>query len=176
MDATVTAPPTNVATTKRPIWLSILAVLYLILGIVTFLPQFYYLLYFVGLVTPSPHADILGQIWYWYGHNIDTAALKTDSGTATGAIEDAFMLGPLYITTFFGLWGLRPWARTIGFITAGGGFYAIMYFILTYSIDHVASVKDLLFFWPTILPYAALPVWLATALIVRRKLFPIPTD
>src|SRR5579883_2550669 len=86
------ATQTATAQRNRPIWLGILAVLYMLLGIVTAIPQFYYVLYYANLVTASPHANLLGQIWYWYATNVDTGALSRDSGTMAGALEDAFML------------------------------------------------------------------------------------
>jgi hypothetical protein len=166
--AVATAAPT---VRQRPIWLSILAVLYVLLGIVTGIPQLYYIFYYAGLVTASPHANILGQIWYWYGTQVDTGALSRDSGTMAGALLDAFFLAPLYVASGIGLWGRRTWARPVGLITGGGALYAILYFILTYSLDHLRSVTDLLTFWATTLPYLALPVWLLTTLLVRRDLF-----
>jgi len=166
---------TSTATTqgKRPIWLSILAVLYMLLGIVTAIPQLYYVFYYAHLVTASPHANLLGQVWYWYGTNVDTGALSLDSGTMTGALEDAFMLGPLYFITGLGLWQLRSWVRLVGIFTAGGALYAILYFILTYTLDHLASVTDVVTFWATTLPYLALPIWLLVTLLTRKDLFTI---
>ena len=171
MATSVPTPAPFSTTAKRPIWLSILAILYLVLGIVTAIPQLYYVFLYAHLVTASPHANLLGQIWYWYGTSVDTGALSRDSGTMAGALEDAFFLGPLYIASGIGLWGRQAWVRAVGFITAGGGFYAILYFVLTYTLDNATSVKDVLFFWVTVLPYMALPVWLAAALLTRKSLF-----
>lgn len=157
--------------TKFPIWLGVLATLYLLLGIVTAIPQLYYVFYYANLVQASPHANILGQIWYWYGTQVDTGALSKDSGTMAGALEDAFFLGPLYLATGIGLWRRFSWVRPVGFITAGGGFYAILYFVLTYTLDHLSSVRDLISFWLPLIPYMALPVWLTVVLLTRRSLF-----
>ncbi len=171
MATSIEAPAPVGMATKRPVWLGILAALYFLLGVVTFLPQLYYVFYYAGLVTASPHANVLGQVWYWYGTTVDTSALSKDSGTMAGALEDAFLLGPLYLATGVGLWLRSGWVRAVGFITAGGGFYAIMYFILTYTLDHAASVMAVLTFWVTLIPYVALPVWLTVALLTRRTLF-----
>ena len=159
------------AQTRRPIWLSILAVLYVLLGVVTTIPQLYYVLYYAGLVTASAHANVLGQIWYWYGTQVDMGALSRDSGTMAGALLDAFFLGPLYIASGIGLWGRRPWLRQVGLITGGGALYAILYFIFVYTLDNLHSVTNLLTFWATTLPYLALPVWLLTTILRRRDLF-----
>jgi hypothetical protein len=167
--APVTAPPA--IQPKRPIWLAILAALYVLLGVVTAIPQLYYIFYYANLVTASPHANLLGQIWYWYGTQVDTGALSKDSGTMAGALLDAFFLGPLYIVTGIGLWGLRAWVRQVGLLTAGGAFYAILYFIFTYTLDHLHSVTNLLVFWATTLPYLALPIWLLATLLAGRDLF-----
>lgn len=170
--ASVTAVPATQP--KRPIWLAILAVLYVLLGIVTAIPQLYYVFYYANLVAASPHANLLGQVWYWYGTQVDTGALSKDSGTMAGALLDAFFLGPLYIASGIGLWGRRPWVRQVGLLTAGGALYAILYFIFVYSLDNLHSVTNLLTFWATTLPYLALPVWLLTTLLVRRDLFTPP--
>ena len=161
----------SVGARGRPVWLGILAMLYIILGVVTLIPQGYYILFYAHLVTASPHANLLGQVWYWYGTQIDTGALSTDSGTVTGAVEDAFLLGPLYIACGIGLWQRRAWVFPVGMITGGGALYAILYFILTYSFDHLSSVTGLLVFWVTTLPYLALPIWLLSTLLTRRALF-----
>ena len=142
---------------KRPIWLAILAVLYVLLGVVTAIPQLYYIFYYANLVAASPHANLLGQIWYWYGTHVDTGALSKDSGTMAGALLDAFFLGPLYLASGIGLWGRRPWVRQVGLLTAGGALYAILYFIFTYTLDHLHSVTDLLTFWAVSYTHLTLP-------------------
>lgn len=170
MQTRVTARPRT--TMQRPYWLTILAGLSLLLSIVTTIPQFYYVLYYTHLVVASPHANFLGQIWYWYGTHVDTGALSTDSGTMAGALEDAFILGPLYFVTALGLWRRRPWVIPVGLITGAMIGYAILYFVLTYTLDHLRSVTDLLTFWLSILPYLVYPIWLIAALLTRRSLFP----
>jgi hypothetical protein len=95
-------------TTRRPLWLSILAGFSLLLGIVTTIPQFYYVLFALHLVTIGPNSNPLGQVWYTYILNGDSRYLKVDAGVLAGAVEDAFLLGPLYVTTGVGLWLRRP--------------------------------------------------------------------
>ena len=51
---------------RRPLWLSILAFFSLLLGIVTTIPQFYYVLFALHLVTIGPNSNLLGQVWYSY--------------------------------------------------------------------------------------------------------------
>lgn len=48
--------------TRRPLWLSILAGFSLLLGIVTAIPQFYYVLFALHLVSIGPHSNLLGQV------------------------------------------------------------------------------------------------------------------
>jgi len=45
----------------------------------------------------------MGQIWYSYILNGDNSYFKVDPGTLAGAVEDAFLFGPLYIATGIGL-------------------------------------------------------------------------
>jgi len=49
---------------RRLLWLSILAGLSLLLGLITTLPQFYWVLFALHLVTIGPNSNLLGQIWY----------------------------------------------------------------------------------------------------------------
>lgn len=156
---------------QRPVWLSVLAVFSLLLAIVTAIPQFYYVLYYFHLVTTGPGSNLLGQVWGWYGANVDHGALVRDSGTQAGAVEDAFMLGPLYFFTAVGLWRRRSWVIPVGLITGGMILYAILYFILIYTFDHLSSVTDVLTFWVTTMPYLAYPIWLLATVLTRRTLF-----
>jgi flagellar biosynthesis component FlhA len=48
--------------TQRPLTVSILAVYSWILGIITAIPQFYYVLFAIHLVTIGPHSNFLGYI------------------------------------------------------------------------------------------------------------------
>lgn len=162
---------TATSSTKRPVWLSVLAGFSLLLAIVTAIPQLYYVLYYFHLVTTGPGSNILGQVWGWYGANVDHGALVRDSGTQAGAVEDAFMLGPLYFVTAIGLWRRRPWVIPVGLITGAMILYAILYFILVYTFSNLSSVTDLLTFWVTTMPYLAYPIWLLATLLTRRTLF-----
>ena len=88
--------PTRLSRTGGyPLWLSILAGYSLLLGLITTIPQFYYVLFALHIVTIGPNSNPLGQIWYSYILNGDNSYLKVDPGTLAGAVEDAFLLGPL---------------------------------------------------------------------------------
>jgi len=91
MAARVDQPARLQRTTRRPLWLSILAGFSLLLGIVTTIPQFYYVLFALHLVTIGPNSNLLGQVWYTYILNGDNSYLKVDPGTLAGAVEDAFV-------------------------------------------------------------------------------------
>jgi hypothetical protein len=166
-----TVAPSLPQASNRPWWLVILGGFSVLLGVVTFLPQWYYIFYYVNAVVASPHANILGQIWYWYGTQIDTSALSKDSGTLAGAVEDAIMLGPLYIISGIGLLRLSPWVQRIGLLTGGMSLYAILYFILGDTFNNVSSVENLLIFWLTTLPYLAYAAGMIVTTLVRRDLF-----
>lgn len=66
MAARIDQPTRLKLTTRRPLWLSILAGFSLLLGIVTTIPQFYYVLFALHLVTIGPNSNLLGQVWYSY--------------------------------------------------------------------------------------------------------------
>src|SRR5215471_20561664 len=102
---------------RRLLWLSILAGLSLLLGLITTLPQFYWVLFALHLVTIGPNSNLLGQIWYSYILHGDNRYLNVHPGVLAGAIEDAFLLGPLYVVTGAGLWLRRPWVIPVGLIT-----------------------------------------------------------
>lgn len=61
MAARIDQPMRGERTTRRPLWLSILAGFSLLLGIVTAIPQFYYVLFALHLVTIGPNSNLLGQ-------------------------------------------------------------------------------------------------------------------
>ncbi|HEU0001618.1 MAG TPA: hypothetical protein VFQ36_11995 [Ktedonobacteraceae bacterium] len=63
---------------RRPLWLSILAGFSFLLGVVTTIPQFYYVLFGLHLVTIGPNSNLLGQVWYSYILNGDNSYLKVD--------------------------------------------------------------------------------------------------
>lgn len=155
----------------HPLWLSILAGYSLLLGIITTIPQFYYVLFALHIVTIGPNSNPLGQIWYSYILNGDNSYLKVDPGTLAGAVEDAFLLGPLYIATGVGLWLRRPWVIPVGLITGAMIFYAIIGFFLGDIFAGLASVTNDVSYWASNLPYLIYPLWLIPVLLFRRSLF-----
>lgn len=157
--------------TRRPIWLSILAGFSLLLGIVTTIPQFYYVLFAAHLVTIGPNSNILGQVWYSYILNGDNSYQKVDPGILAGAVEDAFLLGPLYTATSVGLWLRRPWVVPVGLMTGAMIFYAIIGFFLGDIFAGLPSVTNGVSYWASNLPYLAYPLWLIPVLLFRRSLF-----
>lgn len=158
-------------TTRRPLWLSILAGFSLLLGIVTTIPQFYYVLFALHLATIGPNSDPLGQIWYTYVLNGDNRYLKVDPGVLAGAVEDAFLLGPLYVVTGVGLWLRRSWMILVGLITGSMIFYAIIGFFLGDIFANLPSVTNDVSYWASNLPYLLYPFWLVPVLLFRRSLF-----
>src|SRR5258708_12833336 len=130
MSATAGTATTTEAQTKRPLSLSILAGYSWVLGIITGIPQLYYVLYALHLVTIGPHSNFLGYIWYAYILNGDNSYLHVDPGTPAGAIEDAFLLGPLYFTTGLGPCCRSPWALYVGLMTGPLLFYPTIPFFL----------------------------------------------
>jgi hypothetical protein len=155
----------------RPLWLSILAGFSLLLGIVTTIPQFYYVLFAFHLVTIGPKSNLLGQVWYSYILNGDNSYLKVDSGILAGAVEDAFLLGPLYAATGVGLWLRRPWVIPAGLMTGAMIFYAIIGFFLGDIFSGLPSVTNDVSYWASNLPYLLYPLWLVPVLLFRRSLF-----
>ena len=94
------------------------------------------------------------------------------SGWLAGAIEDAFMLGSLYLVTGIGLLRRRSWVVPVGLITGAMIFYADLYFVLSgtlsqRTVDATSIVTTLL----SAVPYLAYPLWLIPTLLVRRSLF-----
>lgn len=156
---------------RRPLWLSILTCFSLLLGIVTTIPQFYYVLFALHLVTIGPRSNLLGQIWYAYILNGDNSYLKVDAGILAGAVEDAFLLGPLYLVTGVGLWLRRPWVIPVGIITGAMIFYAIVGFFLGDIFAGLPSVTNDISYWASNLPYLIYPLWLIPVLLFRRSLF-----
>lgn len=159
---------------RRPLWLSILAVYSGLLGVITFIPQLYYVLFALQpqLFPIGPKANPLGQIWYSYilgGHQ--GGYLQVDPGTLAGAIEDAFMLGPLYIVTGFGLWLRRAWVVPVGLITGAMIFYANLYFLLSGLLNPHAGLADTVTTVVSGLPYLIYPLWLVPTLLLRRSIF-----
>ncbi len=158
-------------TARRPLWLSILACFSLLLGIVTTIPQFYYVLFALHLVTIGPTSNLLGQVWYSYILNGDSRYLQVDAGVLAGAVEDAFLLGPLYVATGLGLWLRRPWVIPVGLITGAMILYAIIGFFLGDIFAGLPSVTNDVSYWASNLPYLLYPLWLIPVLLFRRSLF-----
>ncbi len=159
---------------QRPIRLSVLAVYSVLLGIITGIPQLYYVLFALNpqIFPIGPNANFLGYLWYAYilgGHQ--GGYLTVDPGTLAGGIEDAFMLGPLYIITGFGLWRLRSWVVTVGVITGSMIFYAILYFLLSGVLDPHAGITDIVTVVASSVPYLVYPLWLIPTLLFGRSLF-----
>ena len=170
------ANPTVVSTRtsiqqERPLWLTILAIFSWMLAAVTALPQFMYVLYAMHVITIGPHSNIVGQIWNWYSTTIQHQPVSVNSVSLAGAVEDAFVLGPLYFVTGVGLWFRRSWVIIIGLITASMIFYAILYFFLIYTFEHRSSAGAVVAFWITSLPYLLYPIWLGATVLLRRSLF-----
>lgn len=159
--------------THRPLAITILAGFSLLLGIVTAIPQLYYVLFAINAsVFPiGPHANPLGAVWYWYILNGDKTYIQVDPGVLAGAIEDAFLLGPLYFATGIGLLGLRRWVIPVGLLCGGMIFYAIVGFFLSDIFASLKTVTNDASYWLTNLPYLAYPLWLVPTLLLRRSLF-----
>ena len=164
------APPQR---QHRPLAITILAGFSLLLGIITGIPQLYYVLFAVNAsVFPiGPHANPLGAVWYWYILNGDKTYIRVDPGVLAGAVEDAFLLGPLYLATGIGLLGLRRWVVPVGLLCGGMIFYAILGFFLGDIFAGLNTVTNGASYWLTNLPYLAYPLWLVPTLLLRRSLF-----
>src|SRR5262249_26598152 len=97
---------------------------------------------------------------------------QLDARMPAGAIEDAFMLGPLYLVTGIGLLRRRSWVVPVGLVTGAMIFYADLYFIFSGTLaQHTADTTSIV---PTLLsaiPYLAYPLWLVPTLLLRRAQF-----
>ena len=159
---------------SRPISVTILAVFSLLLGIVTGIPQLYYVLYAINphVFTIGPNANPLGAIWFNYILNGQQGGyLHVDAGTLAGAIEDAFMMAPLYLTTGIGLLGLRKWVYPVGLITGAMIFYANLYFLLSGTLVGPYTATDIVATVLSSIPYFVYPLWLVPTLLLRKSLF-----
>jgi hypothetical protein len=165
------APPATPVRQQRSVAVAILAAYSLLLGVVTLVPQFYYVLFALHLVPIGPNSNPLGEVWYWYILNGDNTYQKVDPGTLAGAVEDAFLLGPLYLATGIGLLVRRPWVIPVGLITGAMIFYAIVGFFLGDLFAGLPSVTNGISFWASNLPYLIYPLWLVPTLLIRRSLF-----
>lgn len=172
MDAAASSTTTPNATRARPLWLSVLAIYSVALGIVTGIPQLYYVLYALHVVPIGPHTNLLGQFWYGYVVNGDQGGyIQVDAGTLAGAIEDAFMLAPLYVLTGIGLWRRSRWVVTVGLIAGAMIFYAILYFVLIGILPVKSSAASIITTILSAVPYLLYPLWLIPVLLTRRRLF-----
>jgi EXPERA (EXPanded EBP superfamily) len=158
---------------RRLTWLFILAGFSLLLGIITTIPQLYYVLFSMNSQAFSigPNSNLLGQIWYWYILTGDNSYRKMDPGILAGAIEDAFLLGPLYTATGIGLLRRHAWVVPVGLLTGAMIFYAIVGFFLNDIFSGLNTVTNDLSFWASNLPYLIYPLWLIPTLLLRRSLF-----
>lgn len=156
---------------RRPWWLVALAVFSFLLSLVTAVPQFYYVLYALHLVTIGPHSNVLGQVWYWYNFNGDNNYVKVDTGLLSGAVEDAFLLGPLYLVTGIGLLARRRWVVPVGLMTGAMLFYGTLQLYVGYIFNGFSTLSNAVVFWLTLLPYLIYPLWLIPTLLARRAFF-----
>jgi len=159
--------------TRQPIWLLALGGFSLLLGVVTAIPQLYYVLFGINshFFSIGPNSNPLGQIWYWYILSGDNSYQKVDPGILAGAVEDAFLLGPLYIATGIGLLQRRKWVVPVGLMTGAMIFYAIVGFFLGDIFAGLNTVTNSFSYWVSNLPYLAYPLWLIPALLRNRSLF-----
>ncbi len=158
---------------RRPLAITLLAAYSLLLGVVTFVPQLYYVLFAINRdVFPiGPNANVVGALWYNYilgGHQ--GGYLTVDPGTLAGALEDVCFLGPLYLASGIGLLRLARWMRAIGLITGAMGLYSIVYFLLSGVIGQHDSA-DLVTTVVSTLPYLAYDIWLLVTVLARPSPF-----
>jgi emopamil binding protein len=174
MDATVAAPAQQPSQSARPLAITILAGFSLLLGIVTAIPQLYYVLFAINQqVFPiGPTAgNPLGQVWYWYILNGDNTYRQVNPGVLAGAVEDAFLLGPLYLATGIGLLRRSAWVVPVGLMTGAMIFYAILQFFLGDIFAGLPTVTNGVSYWATNLPYLLYPLLVIPTLLRRRSLF-----
>ena len=154
----------------RP-WYMFLAVYSFILAIITAIPQFYYVLFALHWVAIGPNTNPLGEVWYWYILSGDNSYRHVDPGILAGAIEDAFLLGPLYFATGLGLARQRTWVYPIGLITGAMILYAILGFFFGDVFAGLNTVTNGVSYWASNLPYLVYPLLLlATLLSAGRRL------
>lgn len=156
----------------RTFWRGFLAVYSFILAIITAIPQFYYVLFALRLVAIGPHTNPLGEVWYWYILSGDNSYQHVDPGILAGAVEDAFLLGPLYFATGIGLWQSRRWVYPVGLITGAMILYAIIGFFLGDIFAGLNTVTNDASYWASNLPYLIYPILLLATLLAGRKRLP----
>lgn len=165
-------PPTR----RRPWWLVALAIYSLLLGLITEIPQFYYVLYGLHLVTIGPHSNLLGQIWYWYNGSGESVYIgHVDPGLYAGAVEDAFLLAPLYLATGIGLLLRRRWVVPVGLMTGAMIFYGTLQLYVGDAFQNFNHVSSQVVYYLSLAPYMIYPLWLIPTLLTRRALFGIRT-
>lgn len=169
----VSTPAATSQRAQRPLWLTILAIFALVLGVITTIPQFYYVLFAISpLRFPiGPNTNPLGEVWYWYILSGDNTYRHVDPGVLAGAIEDAFLLGPLYLATGIGLWLRRAWVIPVGLINGAMILYAIIGFFLSDIFAGLPTVTNGISYWATNLPYLIFSLWLLPTLLFGRSLF-----
>jgi hypothetical protein len=159
---------------KRPVVITAIAVYSLLLAAITLIPQLYYVLFALNRqVFPiGPDVNPLGAVWYSYIANGQQGGyLQGDPGALAGAIEDAFMMGPLYLITGIGLLRLRKWVYPVGLITGAMIFYANLYFLLSGVVGAPHTFTDVLTTVLSSIPYFIYPLWLIPTLLSQRTLF-----
>ena len=166
-EATATASRRSV----RSGWFVFLAVYSLILAVITAIPQFYYVLFGLHLVAIGPNTNPLGEVWYWYILSGDNSYQHVDPGILAGAVEDAFLLGPLYFATGLGLARNSRWVYPVGLITGAMILYAIIGFFLGDIFAGLNTVTNGVSYWVSNLPYLVYPLLLLATLIASRRHF-----
>ncbi|GEM_PF-788806 len=174
-NAAATAPAAGDATkSSRPLVITILAVYSIVLAIITGIPQLYYVLFAINphVFPIGPNANPLGAVWYNYILGGQQGGyLTVDPGTLAGGIEDAFMMGPLYLITGIGLLRLSKWVYAVGIITGAMIFYADLYFLLSGTLAAHHTTTDLITTIISGIPYLVYPLWLVPTLLTHKSLF-----
>lgn len=150
-------------------WLIFLAIYSFLLAFITAIPQFYYVLFALHLAAIGPNTNPLGEVWYWYILSGDNSYRHVDPGILAGAVEDAFLLGPLYFATGLGLWRNSRWVFPVGLITGAMILYAIIGFFLGDIFAGLNTVTNGASYWATNLPYLVYPLLLLATLLFRRN-------
>jgi hypothetical protein len=112
----------------------------------------------LGAVSIGSHSNPLGEVWYWYIVSGDNTYSKVGPGVLAGAVEDTFLLGPLYLATGVGLLKRSAWAVPVGVITGAMIVYAIVGFFLGDICAGLPTVTNSASYWATNLPYLAYPL------------------
>lgn len=170
-EAIAQAPVPTSRRSGRRGWFVFLAVYSFILAVITAIPQFYYVLFGLHLVAIGPNTNPLGEVWYWYILSGDSSYRHVDPGILAGAVEDAFLLGPLYFATGLGLARNSRWVYPVGLITGAMILYAIIGFFLGDIFAGLNTVTNGVSYWASNLPYLVYPILLIATLIASRRRF-----